>query len=151
MSVTALSPVLKRLSSQLPLASRPLSSPVLRQDSSSDSTLFVSPSLKRPRRDENSFPRPSHFPTNNPQPNDLDALLPRGHRPTINENGARFYSEEDVRHILNNALSQFEQQLRTQYDAILVDKLQDQYNCFVTFNTEYLSKTVNNNEMSYYM
>ncbi|KAL0241224.1 hypothetical protein GEMRC1_006459 [Eukaryota sp. GEM-RC1] len=140
--VVTTSPTLKRLCST---ASIPTPySPSLNSSPKFDS----SPSIKRTRKELTTDL--SYFPSNNPKPKSLHSFVSRSCKPVVAPNGKRFYSEDDVQQILDNALSSFEEKLKSKYDQILAEKLQDQYNCFVTFNNEYLSKNVGNGDLSYY-
>ncbi|KAL0219510.1 hypothetical protein P9112_005163 [Eukaryota sp. TZLM1-RC] len=137
-------PTLKRLSSSLP--TYPYTCPSLNTQTSFTTTV---PSPKKMKHDDMPFSQVSYFPITNPKPDTPDSYLPRNHR-VIVANGRKLYTEEDVQTILNNALGQLEEGLKKKYDKILAEKLQDQYNCFVTFNKEYLSRNVEPGQMSYY-
>eukprot|EP00004_Rigifila_ramosa_P017612 TRINITY_DN429_c0_g1_i1.p1 TRINITY_DN429_c0_g1~~TRINITY_DN429_c0_g1_i1.p1 ORF type:complete len:182 (+),score=47.93 TRINITY_DN429_c0_g1_i1:633-1178(+) len=69
--------------------------------------------------------------------------------PAKRQHGPRMYSEEEVKQILNAALEERETKLREVYDRILLEKMQEQFNCFSRFNEDFISRQLRSNECSY--
>eukprot|EP01105_Mastigella_eilhardi_P007582 TRINITY_DN19045_c0_g1_i1.p1 TRINITY_DN19045_c0_g1~~TRINITY_DN19045_c0_g1_i1.p1 ORF type:complete len:204 (-),score=85.96 TRINITY_DN19045_c0_g1_i1:170-781(-) len=61
----------------------------------------------------------------------------------------RRYSVDEVKYIVNRALEEHAKKLRTAYDAILQQRLQEQFQHFSTFREDYVSKHMKASDFSY--
>ena len=63
--------------------------------------------------------------------------------------GEHLFSMDQVRDIVRRAVDEKERTLREQYDRILSQKLQEQYQAFAKFNEDYISRSLKGNDLSY--
>lgn len=59
------------------------------------------------------------------------------------------FSLEDVKHIVNGALKDFEEELRREYDSILLDRLSEQWETFARYNEDCIQQRLKNSTFSY--
>mmetsp|Transcript_3305 Transcript_3305/g.7773 ORF Transcript_3305/g.7773 Transcript_3305/m.7773 type:complete len:179 (+) Transcript_3305:384-920(+) len=59
------------------------------------------------------------------------------------------YTFEEVTSILNKALQEREQMLRSEYNQVLHTKLAEQFQSFTKFNQDYISRQIKGNPFSY--
>jgi len=67
--------------------------------------------------------------------------------------GGRHFSLEDVKRIVQCACDQRSEELRAEYDNILVGQMQEQFNCFTQFNKEQQDRDMaskDHDEMDYF-
>jgi len=78
-------------------------------------------------------------------------LQPKEKRKIIakKETQERLFTYEQVREIVNRALAEREGQLRMEYDKILQEKLQEQFQNFAKFNEDYISRQFKQTDFSY--
>jgi len=65
------------------------------------------------------------------------------------QTGEVLFSMEQVRDIVRRAVDEKERSLREQYDRVLQQKLQEQYQAFAKFNEDYISRSLKTNDLSY--
>jgi len=88
--------------------------------------------------------RESMFGTLEEQPIDnLDQLMQR-RKPKTQKQGEKLYTHDEVKEIINRVLAEREAALRTEYDRILQERLQEQYQSFSKFNEDYISRQMRN-------
>ena len=63
--------------------------------------------------------------------------------------GEPLFTLEQVKDIVRRAVEEKERTLRVQYDAILQQKLQEQYAVFAKFNEDYISRSLKSNDLGY--
>ena len=63
--------------------------------------------------------------------------------------GEHLFSMEQVRDLVRRAVDEKERTLREQYDRILQQKLQEQYQAFAKFNEDYISRSLKTNDLGY--
>jgi len=61
----------------------------------------------------------------------------------------KYYTEEQVNKIVNNALKQREEELREEYNKILNERLAEQFENFSRFNQDYVYRQLNSKPCSY--
>eukprot|EP01110_Echinostelium_bisporum_P011977 TRINITY_DN6129_c0_g1_i1.p1 TRINITY_DN6129_c0_g1~~TRINITY_DN6129_c0_g1_i1.p1 ORF type:complete len:169 (+),score=25.30 TRINITY_DN6129_c0_g1_i1:67-507(+) len=115
---------------------------------------FLESPLKRNRNNDSpatsptTLQRPSSFPTQpTVDPNTLlEKNLPKKPKSIGNE---IVYTESEVRSIVEKAVADREAALRSEYDRILQELLQDQYRNFAKFHEDYVSRSVKESDFSY--
>ena len=70
-------------------------------------------------------------------------------QPTDPQTGEVLFRLEQVRDIVRRAVDEKEQSLRYEYDRILQQKLQEQYQAFAKFNEDYISRNLKTHDLSY--
>jgi len=65
------------------------------------------------------------------------------------ETGEVLFSLDQVKDIVRRAVDEKERQIREQYDRILQQKLQEQYQAFAKFNEDYISRSLKSNDLGY--
>lgn len=65
------------------------------------------------------------------------------------QTGEVLFTIEQVRDIVRRAVDEKERSLREQYDRILQQKLQEQYQAFAKFNEDYISRTLKSHDLGY--
>ena len=63
--------------------------------------------------------------------------------------GEVLFSLDQVKDIVRRAVDEKERGLREQYDRILAQKLQEQYQAFAKFNEDYISRQAKGTDMNY--
>jgi predicted metal-dependent hydrolase len=63
--------------------------------------------------------------------------------------GEVLFTMDQVKDIVRRAVDEKERALREQYDRILAQKLQEQYQAFAKFNEDYISRTLKNSDLAY--
>lgn len=63
--------------------------------------------------------------------------------------GEMLFTLEQTRDIVRRALEEKERRLREQYDRILQQKLQEQYQAFAKFNEDYISRSLKADDLGY--
>jgi len=61
----------------------------------------------------------------------------------------KYYTEEQVKKIVQTALTDQEEKLREQYNKILNDRLAEQFENFTSFNKDYVYRQMNRKACSY--
>jgi len=56
---------------------------------------------------------------------------------------------DQVRDIVRRAVDEKERSLREQYDRVLQQKLQEQYQAFAKFNEDYISRSLKSHDLGY--
>ncbi|KAH3767833.1 hypothetical protein Pelo_357 [Pelomyxa schiedti] len=93
-----------------------------------------------------------------PPPEDVSVYAPTAKKPRSREmcmtphgtsNTGRTYTIDEVVHIVKVALADQEDKLRTEYDKILQQKLQEQFMSFSKFNEDYVSHRMRERDLSY--
>eukprot|EP01098_Paradermamoeba_levis_P009900 TRINITY_DN4144_c0_g1_i3.p1 TRINITY_DN4144_c0_g1~~TRINITY_DN4144_c0_g1_i3.p1 ORF type:complete len:148 (+),score=37.80 TRINITY_DN4144_c0_g1_i3:715-1158(+) len=59
------------------------------------------------------------------------------------------YTMEDVRAIVQKAIQETEERLKVEYDRILQEKLQEQYNTFLKFNEDHVNRQLKESHFTY--
>ena len=59
------------------------------------------------------------------------------------------FSLDQVKDIVRRAVDEKERALREQYDRILAQKLQEQYQAFAKFNGDYISRSLKSTDLGY--
>lgn len=67
----------------------------------------------------------------------------------MEEKDERMYSAYEVKVMVEKAVESREKTLREEYDRILQGLLQEQYNNFVKFNEDHISRRLRNSDFSY--
>lgn len=80
------------------------------------------------------------------QPEQLCATLRQRIDP---QTGEVLFSMEQVRDIVRRAVDEKERTLREQYERILQQKLQEQYQAFAKFNEDYISRSLKSSDLAY--
>ena len=65
------------------------------------------------------------------------------------QTGEVLFSMEQVRDIVRRAVDEKERSLREQYERILQQKLQEQYQAFAKFNEDYISRSLKSSDLGY--
>ena len=106
-------------------------------------TPFQSFENKRPIKQENkpdmSFKRPTVFPRLEISFDDL-----------IEMTGKTSFTKDEVKELMVQAARIHERKLREEYDAILVDKLNEQYMDFAIYQRDYLMKQYGESNATYF-
>ncbi|KAL3904124.1 MAG: hypothetical protein SGPRY_011407, partial [Prymnesium sp.] len=63
--------------------------------------------------------------------------------------GEPLFTLEQVKDIVRRAVDEKERQIRLEYDGILQQKLQEQYQAFAKFNEDYISRTLKSRDLGY--
>jgi len=63
--------------------------------------------------------------------------------------GEVLFTMDQVKDIVRRAVDEKERALREQYDRILAQKLQEQYQAFAKFNEDYISRTAKPTDLGY--
>ena len=63
------------------------------------------------------------------------------------QTGEVLFTMDQVRDIVRRAVDEKERSLREQYDKILQQKLQEQYQAFAKFNEDYISRSLKANDL----
>jgi len=63
--------------------------------------------------------------------------------------GEVLFSMDQVRDIVRRAVDEKERSLREQYDRVLQQKLQEQYQAFAKFNEDYISRSLKSHDLGY--
>jgi len=63
--------------------------------------------------------------------------------------GEVLFAMDQVRDIVRRAVDEKERSLREQYDRILQQKLQEQYQAFAKFNEDYISRSLKSHDLGY--
>jgi hypothetical protein len=77
---------------------------------------------------------------------DLSAMLRERTDPLT---GEVLLTMDQVRDIVRRAVDEKERSLREQYDRILQQKLQEQYQAFAKFNEDYISRSLKQSDLQY--
>eukprot|EP00696_Hemimastix_kukwesjijk_P010187 gnl/Hemi2/22801_TR7635_c0_g1_i1.p1 gnl/Hemi2/22801_TR7635_c0_g1~~gnl/Hemi2/22801_TR7635_c0_g1_i1.p1 ORF type:complete len:170 (+),score=36.37 gnl/Hemi2/22801_TR7635_c0_g1_i1:191-700(+) len=117
-------------------------------DSADMSWEETAPEMKKPRIMEGSIPmirpRESSFPAPQPLVN-AGELVPPRLQPPRDASGRRLYTEEEVAVIT----AKREEAIRGQYDAILLERLQEQFENFSKFTEDYVYRHLKTSQYSY--
>jgi hypothetical protein len=81
-----------------------------------------------------------------PPPADLCATLRQRVDP---QTGEVLFTMDQVKDIVRRAVDEKERALREQYDRILAQKLQEQYQAFAKFNEDYISRSLKSSDLAY--
>lgn len=65
------------------------------------------------------------------------------------QTGEHLFSLEQVRDVVRRAVDEKERALREQYDHILQQKLNEQFQSFAKFNEDYISRSLKTSDLSY--
>jgi len=65
------------------------------------------------------------------------------------QTGECFFTLDQVKDIVRRAVDEKERALREQYDRILQQKLQEQYQAFAKFNEDYISRSLKSSDLGY--
>jgi len=63
--------------------------------------------------------------------------------------GEPLFTLEQVKDIVRRAVDEKERQIRVEYDGILQQKLQEQYQVFAKFNEDYISRSLKTKDLGY--
>merc|ERR1719198_1091732 len=118
--------------------------------------MMESPASKQQRRhsEQGSAPSSSAFlpalPSDDAGSSALQPDLSTALRQRIDpQTGEVLFSMDQVRDIVRRAVDEKERALREQYDRILQQKLQEQYQAFAKFNEDYISRSLKSNDLAY--
>ena len=67
----------------------------------------------------------------------------------VHSNGEKLYTHEELRAVVNKALSIQGASLRSEYNGILQSKLAEQFQSFTKFNQDYISRQIKGSPFSY--
>jgi len=65
------------------------------------------------------------------------------------QTGEVLFTLDQVKDIVRRAVDEKERQIREQYDRILQQKLQEQYQAFAKFNEDYISRSLKTSDLGY--
>lgn len=65
------------------------------------------------------------------------------------QTGEVLFTMDQVKDIVRRAVDEKERMLREQYDRILAQKLQEQYQAFAKFNEDYISRSLKTSDLGY--
>jgi hypothetical protein len=108
----------------------------------------------RKLRNRDYFDSPKPFQLESPfvsQSEDLkfNDLIPSRKLKQKNKPEEILFTYDQVKDIVARALADREQQLRTEYDLILQERLQEQFKNFAKFNEDYISRQLKQSDWSY--